>query len=75
MEKPPRTEKGCPVPSEQLLTLLELADLWRISPHTVRKMVREGRLRPIRICRRLLFDPADVQKLVETARQLPRVEE
>ncbi len=51
-------------PIPRLLTLLEVADLLRLSPHTIRAMVRQNRLRPVRICRRLLFDPADVQRLI-----------
>jgi excisionase family DNA binding protein len=51
-----------------LLTLLEVAGLLRLSPHTVRAFVRKGKLHPVRICRRLLFNPADVERLVEEAR-------
>lgn len=49
---------------QRLLTLPEVADRLHISPHTVRKMCRLHRLEPIRICRRLLFDPADVELLI-----------
>lgn len=52
----------------QLLTLSEVASLLRLSPHTIRAMVRKDRLRPVRICRRLLFDPAEVLRLVEASR-------
>jgi excisionase family DNA binding protein len=52
----------------QLLTLLELADRLRLSPHTIRMMVRKGRLHPVRICRRLLFDPSDVARFISEAR-------
>jgi excisionase family DNA binding protein len=52
----------------RLLTLLEVADSLRLSPHTVRAMVRQDRLKPVRLCRRLLFDPADVLRLLENAR-------
>lgn len=51
-----------------LLTLLELAERCRVSPHTVRKWVREGKLKPTRICRRLLFDPAEVARFVAGAK-------
>jgi excisionase family DNA binding protein len=44
----------------QLLTLLAVAQALCVSPHTVRAWVRKGRLRPVRICRRLLFAPADI---------------
>jgi len=35
-----------------------------LSPHTIRALVRRGKLRPIRICRRLLFDPHEVARLL-----------
>jgi excisionase family DNA binding protein len=52
----------------RLLTLEEVANALRVSPHTVRSWVRQSRLRPVRLCRRLLFDPAEVQRLLEEAR-------
>jgi excisionase family DNA binding protein len=54
---------------EQLLTLSELADTLKVSPHTVRKFVREGRLKPLRICRRLLFSPSEIRRFLETCQQ------
>ena len=54
--------------TERLLTLVEVADLLRVSPHTVRAWVRKGKLHPVRICRRLLFDPSEVSRfLAETS--------
>lgn len=50
--------------SERLLTLLEVADRLRVSPHTVRAWVRKGRLHPVRICRRLLFSPETIRLFV-----------
>lgn len=50
--------------TERLLTLVEVADLLRVSPHTVRAWVRKGRLQPVRICRRLLFAPEAVSRFV-----------
>jgi len=52
----------------RLLTLLEVADLLRVSPHTVRAWVRRGRLRPVRICRRLLFRPDEITRLLSEAK-------
>jgi excisionase family DNA binding protein len=52
----------------QLLTLLEVASLLRLSPHTIRAMVRKDKLRPVRICRRLLFSPAEVARLLTEAK-------
>jgi excisionase family DNA binding protein len=35
-----------------LMKLLEVADTLNVSPHTIRAWVREGRIQPIRLCRR-----------------------
>ena len=59
-------ETGIPIP--RLLTLAAVAAALAVSPHTVRMWVRRGKLRPMRLCRRLLFDPADVQRLLDSAR-------
>jgi predicted site-specific integrase-resolvase len=59
-------ETGIPIP--RLLTLAAVADALAVSPHTVRKWVKLGRLRPARICRRLLFDPVEVTRFVSEAR-------
>jgi excisionase family DNA binding protein len=48
----------------RLMTLMEVADALRLSPHTVRAFVRKGRLHPVRICRRLLFTHRDVEQLL-----------
>lgn len=51
-----------------LLPLVEVATALCVSPHTVRSWVRKGKLRPVRICRRLLFDPAEVARFVAEAK-------
>jgi len=56
------------VSTERLLTLLEVADMLRVSPHTVRAWVRQKRLRPTRICRRLLFSPDEVTRFLAEAK-------
>ena len=52
----------------RLLTLLEVADLLRLSPHTIRAMVRKGRLRPVHLCRRLLFRTDEIERLLAGAK-------
>lgn len=52
----------------QLLTLLAVAKALCVSPHTVRAWVRLGRLKPVRLCRRLLFHPDDIARLLAEAR-------
>jgi excisionase family DNA binding protein len=51
----------------QLLTLVSVANALCVSPHTVRSWVRKGRLRPVRICRRLLFHPDEVARFLTEA--------
>jgi excisionase family DNA binding protein len=52
----------------QLLTLLAVAKLLSVSPHTIRAFVRKGKLRPVRICRRLLFHPGEVARFLAEAK-------
>ncbi len=48
----------------RLSTLSEVAQALNLSPHTIRALVRRGKLHPVRICRRLLFDPNEVAGFV-----------
>jgi excisionase family DNA binding protein len=52
----------------QLLTLLAVARTLCVSPHTVRSWVKKGQLRPVRICRRLLFHPDEVARFIAEGR-------
>lgn len=54
--------------TERLLTLMEVADRLRVSQHTVRAWARKNRLRPVRICRRLLFSPDEITRFVSGAK-------
>ena len=51
----------------QLLALLAVAKALCVSPHTVRSWVRQGRLSPVRICRRLLFHPDEIERFLREA--------
>jgi excisionase family DNA binding protein len=53
----------------KLLSLDVVADCLGVSKHTVRAWVRKGRLRPVRLCRRVLFDPADVEQFIQASRE------
>lgn len=55
----------------QLLTLLAVAKALCVSPHTVRAWIRKGKLRPIRLCRRLLFHPDDLLQFLAAAKAAP----
>jgi excisionase family DNA binding protein len=52
----------------QLLTLIAVAKALCVSPHTVRSWVRKGRLRPVRLCRKLLFHPNEITRFVAEAK-------
>jgi predicted site-specific integrase-resolvase len=52
----------------RLLDLRAVAEMWSVSPHTVRKWVKQGRLRPLRICRRLLFHPDECARFLHSSR-------
>jgi excisionase family DNA binding protein len=48
----------------RLMSLQEVATVLHVSPHTIRMWTRTGRINPTRICRRLLFRPDEVQRLI-----------
>jgi excisionase family DNA binding protein len=52
------------MPSPRLLTVEEVRQRLNVSVSTVRKMVRERKLVPVRLCRRLTFDARDVDALI-----------
>jgi predicted site-specific integrase-resolvase len=52
----------------RLLTLAAVAQALAVSTHSVRKWVRMGKLRPIRICRRLLFSPDEITRFLAGAK-------
>jgi excisionase family DNA binding protein len=52
----------------RLLTLTEVSDALRVSTHTVRAWVRRGKLKPVRLCRRLLFTTEEVSRLLSEAK-------
>lgn len=52
----------------QLLPLLAVAKALSVSPHTIRSWVRKGKLKPVRICRRLLFHPEELSRFLEKAK-------
>jgi len=48
----------------KIFTLQQVAKLFNVSPHTVRSWVRNHRLQPLRICRRLLFDVVELRRFI-----------
>jgi hypothetical protein len=55
-----------------LVTLYALSKALAVSPHTVRSWVRKKKLHPVRICRRLLFHPDEINRfLAEAMKAIP----
>ena len=46
----PRRQKNFP-PSEELLTVLQVAENWQISQRTIRRMIADGKLSVVRLGR------------------------
>jgi len=47
-----------------LYDIKNVAQILSISTWSVRSLVRQGRLRPVRILRRLLFDEHEIERLI-----------
>jgi len=50
---------------EPLQSIEEAAENLGISPWTVRAAVRKGRIRPVRIGRRVLIEPREIERIIE----------
>lgn len=51
----------------EFLTVADVAELWRVSPSTVRRMIRDGRLRAVRVGRSLRVSRTDLAHAPEEA--------
>jgi DNA-binding transcriptional MerR regulator len=56
----------------RLVDVNELANLWRVSPHTIRAWVQQKRLKPTKICRRLLFHPDECARFLAGGNSDPK---
>jgi excisionase family DNA binding protein len=65
MEKVRATDKG----PERLLDIDEAAELLRRSHWTIRKDLRSGVIRSVRLGRRILFEPRELRRVVAAARK------
>ena len=57
--------------SDDLLTVNEVAEKLKISPHTVRYWVQERKVPFMKIGKRLRFDPQELAQWLETKRVNP----
>ncbi len=53
-----------------LRSVTQAAELCGISPWTVRSYIRQGKLRPVRIGRRVLFEEAELERFVEQGKSV-----
>ncbi len=53
---------------EPLESVESAAKVLSLSPWTIRAYIREGKIRPIRIGRRVLIEPTEVRRLIEQGR-------
>ena len=53
---------------EPLQSIESAAKTLSLSPWTVRAYIRQGRIRPVRIGRRVLIEPGEIQRIVEEGR-------
>jgi excisionase family DNA binding protein len=53
----------------RLLSVKETADILNVSTWTVREKIAKGELRTVRIGRRLLIDPSDLEEFIEQNKQ------
>ena len=58
---------------ESLKSVEEAAEALALSPWTVRLYVRQGKIRPVRIGRRVLIEPQEIRRIVEEGRNNPTV--
>jgi len=50
----------------------EVAKALAISPWTVRSYIRQGRLQPVRVGRRVLFEPAECERFLKSCKDPPK---
>ena len=53
---------------EPLKSIEEAAETLALSPWTVRAYVRQGRIRPVRIGRRVLIESSEIRRVIEEGR-------
>jgi excisionase family DNA binding protein len=54
---------------ESLKSVEEAAESLGLSPWTIRLYVRQGKIRPVRIGRRVLIEPGEIQRIIAEGKQ------
>ena len=60
---------------QQLLDVPSVAALLSVSPYSIRAYVRQGKLNPVRIGRRVVFEMAEVERFVREAKSKGQVDD
>jgi excisionase family DNA binding protein len=53
---------------ESLKSVEQAAELWGVSAWTVRAYIRQGKINPVRIGRRVLIEPREIARIVAEGR-------
>jgi excisionase family DNA binding protein len=53
---------------ESLQSVDKAAETLSVSPWTVRAYIRQGKVRPVRIGRRVLIEPEEIRRIIEEGR-------
>jgi excisionase family DNA binding protein len=53
---------------DSLKSIEETAEALGLSPWTIRLYLRQGKIRPVRIGRRVLIEPEEIRRIVEEGR-------
>jgi excisionase family DNA binding protein len=53
---------------ESLRSIEQAAEIWGVSAWTVRAYVRQGKITPVRIGRRVLIEPCEIARIVAEGR-------
>lgn len=56
---------------EKLLDVETAAEALSLSPWSIRAYIRQGKIRAVRIGRRVLIEPAEIRRIVEEGRDEP----
>jgi excisionase family DNA binding protein len=56
---------------DALLDIKSVARLLSLSPWTIRRLIFDGKLTPVRLGRRVLVEPTEIERFVSQARQAP----
>ncbi|MBM4275663.1 MAG: helix-turn-helix domain-containing protein [Deltaproteobacteria bacterium] len=57
---------------ESLLNVHQVAAILNISPHTLRGYVSQGKIKHLKIFRRCLFHPRDIEAFLKACEREPR---